>query len=922
MLREWLSGHWDYLVFAFGAAGLFAGLAWGLRRWRLHPAALPRVFWLGLVALVLAGFFFVEEAGRRPQRRVISLLESIAPTYAAELEKMGHALLRVEDAKADPRYLAMIDLLKRWVSLNPLVSDIYTYRRTADGEIMLMVDAETDYDKDGKFDGEREGRTEPGEIYPQAGEEIRRAFETGEITALTHPVTDRWGTWVSVHVPMRDALGRVEAVLGVDYSADLWNAELFERRRVALLYLGVMVVILAGSGAVVAVNRAELAARSAAEARLRMSDARLRAMLDHLPFALWLIDADGLCRAHNARAAVTRGAHEGRPIEDFAFHETERLELDEDCRRARAGSVVTREVEGRREGRPWHVFRLVAPVIEAPHRTGLVAVELDVTDRVEAEHARRRSEQRLALHVQQTPLAYIEWGPDRRVLRWNPAAERIFGYSAPEAVGRRFDELIVPDNVAVEVEAVCGELLSCKGGGQHINENRTKDGRLITCEWTNTPLVDTDGRVIAVASHAHDITERVALEQRLRQTQRMESIGQLAGGVAHEFNNLLTPMLMQVGQIAAERAGDERLLAMLRPVEDSILQAAQLNQRILAVGRRAGDAPALLNLNPLVEASVDLLRHTLDRRIELRTELAPGLPPALLTKGAITQIVMNLALNARDALLARLDRGAPPPDWTPRLVVSTSFTTHAPASAPEPLRRAPACLVLSVSDNGEGMSAEVRRRAFEPFFTTKAPGHGTGLGLAVVWNVVEGLGGVIDLRTTPGQGTVFSIVLPVTRREDVPAVVDSPREQRVSPSMPAPLRLLLVEDNELVRETFREVLTQAGHAVTCANDGEAGLRCMEDTAGNPYDVVLADLNMPRLSGRAMLERAQGRGLARGVIVVSGLVDPGLGDELRRLGADRVLRKPIGMGELLAAVSEVGRRAPSPSPAPASRAESG
>lgn len=907
MLRAWFSGNWDYLVFASVAAGLFAGLAWGLKRWRRPPAALPRVFWLGLVALVLAGFFFVEEAGRRPQRRVMALLESIAPTYAAELEKMGHALLRTEEAGEDPRYLAMIELQKRWVELNPLVSDIYTYRLSPDGGVVLFVDAETDYDKDGRHDGERESRTRPGELYPQAGDEIRRAFE-GEITALTHPVTDRWGTWVSVHVPMRDARGRVEAVLGVDYSADLWKAELFERRRVALLYLGVMVVVLAGSGAVVAVNRAELAARSAAEARLRTSDARLRAMLDHLPFALWLLDADGLCRAHNARAAAMRGAGEGRTLEEFVFLETERIEFDEDCRRARAGSVVTREVEGRRDGRPWHVFRLLAPVIEGPHRTGLVAVELDVTDRVEAEHARRRSEQRLALHVQQTPLAYVEWGTDRRVLRWNPAAERIFGYTEAEAVGRRFDELIVPDNVAAEVEGVCDELLACKGGAQHINENRTKDGRVITCEWTNTPLVDADGRVIAIASHAHDITERLALEQRLRQTQRMESIGQLAGGVAHEFNNLLTPMLMQVGQIAIERAGDERLIAKLRPVEDSILQAAQLNQRILAVGRRASDVPALLNLNPLVEAAVDLLRHTLDRRIELRTELAAGLPPALLTKGALTQIIMNLALNARDAVLARLERGAPPADWLPLIVISTSMTKHAPASAPETLRRAPGCLVLTVSDNGEGMNAEVRRRAFEPFFTTKAPGHGTGLGLAVVWNVVEGLGGVIDLRTAPGEGTTFSVHLPVARREDVPALADAPDASRAEPPQGAPLRLLLVEDNELVRNTFCEVLTQAGHSVACANDGESGLRRLEEAAANPYDVLLADLNMPRLSGKAMIERIQGRGLARGVIVVSGLVDPGLGEELRRLGVDRVLRKPVGMGELLAAVSEVGRRA--------------
>jgi len=907
MLLEWLSGHWDYLAFAVGAAGLFGGLDRWLRRRRPAPARLPRVFWLALTALMLAGFFFVEESGRRPQRRLIALLESFAPTYAAELRTMGHGQLRAETAADDPRYLAMIETMKRWVELNPLVSDIYTYRRTPDGKVMLMVDAETDHDKDGKFTGEREARARPGELYPQAEDEIRRAF-AGETTAVARSVKNNRGAWVSVHVPMRDALGRVEAVLGLDYSADLWRAELFERRRVALLYLGVVVLILAGSAVVVAVSRAELAARAAAEERLRTSDARLRAMLDHLPFALWLLDADGRCRAHNARAAFLRGAEEGRAFQDFNYQETEKIELEDDCRRARAGAVVSREAAGRREGRPWHVFRLLAPVIEGPGRTGIVAVELDVTDRVEAEQARRRSEQRLELHVQQMPLAYIEWGSDRRVLRWNPAAERIFGYSAAEAVGRRFDELIVPAHVAKEVSEVCERLLAREGGGLHINENRTCSGRIITCEWTNTPLVDADGRVIAVASHAQDITERVALEQRLRQTQRMESIGQLAGGVAHEFNNLLTPMLMQIGQIAAERAQDERLVAMLRPVEDSILQAAQLNQRILAVGRKSSDTPGLLSLNPLVEAAVDLLRHTLDRRIELRTELAAGLPSALLTKGAITQVVMNLALNARDSLLARLERGAPA-GWAPVLSISTSLSTRPPSSAPEPLRRASECLVLSVTDNGEGMSPEVRRRVFEPFFTTKAPGQGTGLGLAVVWNVVESLGGVIDLRTSPGAGATFSVYLPIAKPEDAPVLVDAPRQANVATPRPRALRILLVEDNELVRDTFREALAQAGHAVVCADEGETGLRLLEEAADNPFDVLIADLNMPRLSGRALVERIHGRGLTRAIIVVSGVVEHGLGDELRRLGVDRVLRKPLGLGELLAALAEVTRGAP-------------
>jgi two-component system, cell cycle sensor histidine kinase and response regulator CckA len=358
---------------------------------------------------------------------------------------------------------------------------------------------------------------------------------------------------------------------------------------------------------------------------------------------------------------------------------------------------------------------------------------------------------------------------------------------------------------------------------------------------------------------------------------------------------------------------------MLKPVEDAIHQAAHLNQRILAVGRKSTDAPGLQDLNQMVEAAVELLRHTLDRRIEFALELSSGLPPALLSKGAVTQVVMNLALNARDALLARLERGAPE-GWTPRLAISTAFVAQVPATAPAALRRAPGSLTLTVNDNGEGMSSEVRARAFEPFFTTKPPGKGTGLGLAVVWNVVEGLGGTIDLRSAPGAGTAFVIHLPVARPEDVCIDASAPSAKRAKPPRAVTLRVLLVEDNELVRGTFREVLGQAGHEVRCAADGEEGLRCLEESAGS-FDVLVADLNMPRLSGRALIERAREAGLLpRGVLVVSGLVDPGLAEELLRLGVSRVLRKPLAMSELLTSVNEIGRVAsPRRSPPAAGRA---
>ncbi len=900
----WLTANLDYIIYVAACAAVFALLEWWLRR-RAYRGRLPRWSWPLLAGLLAGGWFLVQKAGEAEKERIQFFLQGVAPTYAQEVERLGHAKLTLQTPPDDPTYLSLVDATLRWKKVSPIVSDVYTYRMI-DGKVRFVVDSETDYNHNGVFDGDREKRTPIGREYPEADDEMKQALQ-GVSTFSPEPVRDEWGVWVSAQVPLHDGQGRVEAALGVDYPAEQWLRAIALGRQRMEWFLAIPVLLLGFGAALTGALRAELIARLDIEARSRESEARLMTAVDALPCNLWMLGTDGRYILFNAAACRDWGDHAGRTFDDLNLAPDTKKAWGEINRRAFAGETVRHEVTYELRGLPRHYLCVVAPVMVDGKVTAILGVNLDVTERQESEAALRRSEDKLALHVRQTPLAVIEWNVDRAVTAWNPAAERIFGYKASEVIGKSGTDFLVPPAARAAVDRVWHALLSHRGGTRSTNENLTKDGRIIVCEWYNTPLIDDAGRVIGAASHAQDVTERDALERQLRQAQKMESVGQLAGGVAHEFNNLLTPMLMQTDLLTHEYASDERLVRLLKPVLAAIQQASQLNQRILAVGRRSLEQRELLRLNTLVENAVALLRPSLDRRIELEVKFEPNLPPLSLDRSHIPQVVMNLALNARDALLEKIERGQAPAGWTPRITISTEQVENAERSdgnsaMPFMLK----CQRLTVADNAGGIPPDIRARIFEPFFTTKAPGRGTGLGLAIVWNVVHSLGGWIELADgLDGTGTSFQIYLPLP--QGVPAAVASDTAFVVEPparraATAKPLRVLLVEDNALVAETFILLLTSRGHQVVSANDGEEGWELFNRRNGE-FDLVLADYNMPRLNGADLLRRVKGTGFAGRVVIASGYLTPEKLAEVRQAGADAVLRKPFTPDELIAAVEK-------------------
>jgi two-component system cell cycle sensor histidine kinase/response regulator CckA len=531
---------------------------------------------------------------------------------------------------------------------------------------------------------------------------------------------------------------------------------------------------------------------------------------------------------------------------------------------------------------------------KGPHRdangnvVGLLGISRDITDRKRAEEEIRQSQEKLRIHLEHTPLAVIEWDTEAQVTAWNPSAERLFGFSSQEAMGQHAS-FIVPPTFLEHVHKVGQDLLSQKGGTRSTNDNLTKDGRTISCEWYNTPLVDESGRVLGVASLVQDVSEQVALEERLRQSQKMEAIGRLAGGVAHDFNNLLT-VIMGYSQILTDG------LSAASPLADATTQiraaadrAAGITRQLLAFSRKQVLLPRVIDLNDIMMNLDTMLRRLIGEDVEVLTVPGRDLGTVKADPGQIEQVIMNLALNARDAM----PNGG-------KLTLETENTELDDAYAREHSPLQPGRYVmLAVSDTGTGMSPAMQAHIFEPFFTTKEVGKGTGLGLSMVYGIVKQSGGYIWVYSEPGQGTTFKIYLPR---------VDQPAEGIGAEKRPAAVQrgtetILLVEDDVQLRQLATSVLSHCGYKILSAASTEEGLALCR---ANHRDIrlLVTDVIMPGMNGQQLAEQVKQisprtrvlyiSGYTSNAIVHYGVLDPGLW----------FLPKPFSLSALVAKVREV------------------
>jgi PAS domain S-box-containing protein len=493
---------------------------------------------------------------------------------------------------------------------------------------------------------------------------------------------------------------------------------------------------------------------------------------------------------------------------------------------------------------------------------------------------RRRLEDRilrLAAIVGSSEDAVIGTMLDGTVTDWNPGACRLYGHATHEIVGRNVAELLPADRTR---EAVV--LLERIGTGERVatfdTVHRSKDGNPVDVALTLSPIRDRNDRIVGAAAIAQGIARRKRLEEELRQAQKMEAIGQLAGGVAHDFNNLLTVINGYADILMSDSSLEASTRSMIAQIHEAGTRSASLTAQMLAFSRRQVLEPRVLNLNERVRNVEKLLSRLIGEDVILTTHLEAERADVKVDPGQLDQVLINLAVNARDAM----PQGG-------NLTVGTATVDL----------RDGRFIVLAVSDTGIGMDDLTRERIFEPFFTTKGPGKGTGLGLAVVHGIVTQSGGRIEVESAVGRGTTLKMYIPLvdaaTRAERPPSAI--------KPTRPGRETLLLVEDEEGVRKLARHALELAGFRVLEATNGAEALAVVEHHT-DAIDLLVTDVVMPGIDGRQLSDRLRVLRPGIKVLFLSGYTDDAvvrhgiLGSEIN------FLQKPFAVAQLTRRVREV------------------
>lgn len=617
-------------------------------------------------------------------------------------------------------------------------------------------------------------------------------------------------------------------------------------------------------------------------------------------YAIYMLDLEGRVSSWNEGARRFKGYEADEIIgEHFSRFYTPEEREQQIPRMA----LETAEREGRFEAEGWRVrkdgSRFWANVVIDPIRdsagqlVGFAKVTRDLTEKKAAEEELRASEERFRMLVQSvTDYAIYMLDPKGRVSSWNAGAERFKGYRADEIIGEHFSRFYTEEEREAGVPRLALETAEREGRFEAEGWRVRKDGSRFWATVIIDPIRNDDGELIGFAKVTRDLSEKRAIEEQLRQSQKMEAVGQLTGGLAHDFNNLLTGISgsLEMMQIRMAQGRTVEFDRYFMAAQGAVKRAAALTHRLLAFSRRQTLDPKPTNVNRLMSGLEELVRRTVGPGVHVEVVGASGLWPILVDQNQLENAVLNLCINARDAM----------PEGG-KLTIETANKWIDERAARRHDLPVGQYISVCVTDTGVGMTSEVIGKAFDPFFTTKPIGEGTGLGLSMIYGFARQSGGQVRIYSEVGQGTTMCLYLP-RHEEDAPLDVEV--ENRTKLDAPGEGEVVLVIDDEpTIRMLVAELLGESGYAVIEAPDGPAGLKVLESNAR--IDLLITDVGLPGgMNGRQVAEAARVSRPNLKVLFITGYAENAVIGQSRLANGMFVITKPFQMEILAHRIREI------------------
>ncbi|MEN8135985.1 MAG: cache domain-containing protein [Thermodesulfobacteriota bacterium] len=512
-------------------------------------------------------------------------------------------------------------------------------------------------------------------------------------------------------------------------------------------------------------------------------------------------------------------------------------------------------------------------------------LQIECSDREQAEEALVASKRRLSLIVAQSPLAIISWDTNFNVTSWNHAAEEIFGHLSKDALGEHAD-FIVPPAAREHVDETWQSLMEMSGGTNSTNENITRAGQTILCDWYNTPLLDSSNEIIGVLSIVDDVTHKSRMEKDLLKVKKLESLGMLAGGIAHDFNNILTGILGNINLSLFDKNISDETRKRLERAEKASQRATGLTQQLLTFAKGGTPVRQVTSLADVIKDSADFVLH--GGTVICRYNIPKDLWLVDIDKDQIYRVVQNIVLNASHSM----------PSGGCINISCENIDTSGKDDLPLP--RDSKFVKITISDSGIGMPANVLDKIFDPYFTTKQ--EGSGLGLAVTHSIISKHEGHISAESVPGQGATFMIYLPATSRETNPE--NDNRQSALQP--PRTSRIMVMDDDETVKDVAVAMLTELGHETVLASDGAEAVKLYQEAAGtaDAIDIIIMDLTIPDgMGGKEAVQKILAIDPQAKVIVSSGYSNDATLASYLEYGFCGAVRKPYKLAELAKTIGE-------------------